>query len=395
MFKNNKTLLVIGLIAIVNALGYGIIIPILYSYSLRFGLSVFQNGLLFTIFSLCQFLSAPLIGRMSDKYGRKPLLIISLSGTALSFIMMAFAPSAAFIFLARALDGLTAGNLPVASAVIADTTAPKDRAKGFGVIGASFGFGFFFGPAISALTYGISPALPFIIAAIVSIIAVIMTSVLLPETNKHMGQVHDARLFDLRKLFTALFDKNVGLVLGIAFVYAIVFSMYITIFQPYVVRVMHFTAFQISLYFTVMGLMGIIAQVVLIERLSKFFGARELFSISFFSMAIIFIALFIFKNVFYFVLFGLLFSLTNSFVNPLIQTILSQETDEKSQGSIQGLNASYMSIGQIVGPIIGGLLASIWISSPFIASALISLTCFIMTLSITKPHVVVHNFGKN
>src|SRR3990167_7913986 len=154
MLRQNRNILIIALIAIVNALGYGIIIPILYAYSLKYGLTDFQNGLLFSTFSLSQFISTPIIGRLSDKFGRRPLLIISISGTALSFFMMAFAPNALFLFLARALDGITAGNIPVASAVISDTTTSKDRAKGFGVIGASFGFGLIFGPAISALTVG-------------------------------------------------------------------------------------------------------------------------------------------------------------------------------------------------------------------------------------------------
>src|SRR5687767_12616977 len=142
MFKKNRNLLIIALIAVVNALGYGIIIPILYSYSVKYGLSDFENGLLFATFSIFQFIATPIIGRLSDKYGRRPLLIFSIAGTGVSFLMMAFAPSAPFLFLARALDGITAGNIPVASAVITDTTEPKDRAAGFGIIGASFGFGF-------------------------------------------------------------------------------------------------------------------------------------------------------------------------------------------------------------------------------------------------------------
>src|SRR5258708_19075837 len=206
MFKNNRNLLIIALIATVNALGYGIIIPILYSYSKRFGLSDLGNGLLFSLFSLCQFLSTPVIGRFSDRYGRKPLLVISLIGTVISFLTMAFAPSVIFLFIARALDGLTAGNIPVATAVISDTTKPEDRAKGFGIIGAAFGFGFIAGPAISALTVGINPSLPFIIAAIVTAISVIITWAFLPETNKHMGQVTHNKLFDFPKLAKSVLD---------------------------------------------------------------------------------------------------------------------------------------------------------------------------------------------
>lgn len=195
MIKQNRNLAIIALVAVVNALGYGIIIPILYSYSMKFGLTDFQNGLLFATFSLFQFLSTPIIGRLSDKYGRRPLLIMSIAGTAVSFVMLAFAPNILFLFLARSLDGITAGNIPVASAVITDTTEPKDRAKGFGIIGASFGFGFIFGPIISALTVGINPAYPFLIAAAVSVVAVIITALFLPETNKHIGETKHDKLF--------------------------------------------------------------------------------------------------------------------------------------------------------------------------------------------------------
>jgi MFS family permease len=200
-------LIIVALISVVNALGYGIIIPILYTYSLKFGLNVFQNGLLFTIFSICQFFSAPFIGRLSDKYGRRPTLTTSIGGTALSFFVMAFAPSALFLFLARAIDGLTAGNLPVISAVISDTLKPEERAKGFGIIGASFGFGFVFGPAISALTYHINPALPFIISGVIAIIATVITWIYLPETNKHMGQVEHKKLFDFSGLYRSLNER--------------------------------------------------------------------------------------------------------------------------------------------------------------------------------------------
>ena len=105
----NRNLVVIGMVAVVNALGYGIIFPILYSYTQRFGLSDFGNGLLFASFSICQFISTPIIGRLSDKYGRKPLLLISLAGTVLSFGLMAIANSVVWLFIARMLDGITAG----------------------------------------------------------------------------------------------------------------------------------------------------------------------------------------------------------------------------------------------------------------------------------------------
>src|SRR3989344_5194841 len=186
MQKKNHNLFIISLVALVNMLGYGIVIPILYSYSIQYGLSDFENGLLFAMFSICQFIATPIIGRLSDKYGRRPMLLLSITGTAASFFLMAFAPSALFLFIARALDGLTAGNIPVAFAVISDSTKPEERPKAFGIIGASFSFGFIFGPAISALTLGFGENIPFIIAGVIALIAALVTFFYLPETNRHM-----------------------------------------------------------------------------------------------------------------------------------------------------------------------------------------------------------------
>ncbi len=383
----NKNLLVIALIAVVNALGYGIIIPILYSYSLKFGLSDFDNGLLFSLFSICQFISTPIIGRLSDKYGRKPLLIISLLGTAISFFMTAFAPNAAILFLARALDGITAGNIPVASAVISDTTAPKDRAKGFGIIGASFGFGFIFGPAISAFTVGFGASIPFIIAGVITLIAVILTWVILPETNKHLGEVRHGKLFDIPKLIHAAIDPNIGATLLIMLVYSFSFGMLIYAFQPYSVKTMHLSANEISGLFTLFGVVGLVTQILLLPRIAKLLGDKNTFKFSLILMTLSFLGIFLTTNLILFVLFSILFGFSNSFVQPLIQTILSKETDEKSQGSIMGISASYMSIGTIVGPIAGGAIATIGIAYPYFAGAIASLVCLALTTQILKKGV--------
>ena len=217
MFKHNKRLLIVSAITLVNALGYGIVIPILFVYSSKYGLSAFSLGILFSIYSICEFLATPFIGILSDKYGRRPLLIISLLGTAGSFFMMAFAPSAIFLFVARALDGITSGDFPVAQAVISDTTEKKDRAKGFGIIGACYGIGVVAGPAISALTAGISIKLPFVVAGVLSTLAVIMTAFFLEETNRHIGRVEHKKIFDWKKLAHAVLDRTTGLTLLISF----------------------------------------------------------------------------------------------------------------------------------------------------------------------------------
>lgn len=384
---NNKTLFVIAIIAIVNALGYGIIIPILYSYSQKFGLSDFENGLLFSIFSICQFLATPIIGRLSDKYGRKPLLLISLMGTMFSFLMMAFAPSAIFLFIARALDGITAGNIPVASAVISDTTEPKDRARGFGIIGASFGFGFIFGPAISAFTIHLGDAIPFIIAALVSLIAVILTAVVLPETNLYKGKVAKAKFIDLMKLMTALTDKNLGMTLLISLVYSFAFALFIYAYQPFAVKILQMNASQISVNFMIFGIVGLIAQTLIIPKVTKSVGDRKSLILALCGATISFLGLFLVRSIAMFILVSIFHSFANAFVGPVIQAILSKETDEKSQGSILGLNSSYVSLGMIFGPIIGGILATLAIPLPFLAGCIVVLSCIFLSAKIPQKFI--------
>lgn len=380
MLKNNRTLFIIALIALVNMLGYGIVIPILYAYSKKFGLSDFQNGLLFAMFSICQFLSTPIIGRLSDKYGRRPLLLISIIGTALSFFTMAFAPNVLFLFIARALDGLTAGNIPVAFAVISDSTKPEERPRAFGIIGAAFSFGFVFGPAISAFTLGLGASMPFIIAGIITVIAVLLTAMYLPETNKHMGEVKKGKLFNFHLLWHTLFDENVGptflisLIFFLAFACAIIYG-----FQPFTLKVLKLTPTQNAILFTMFGVVGLISQTFLVQGFSKMFGLKKAFSTAIIFTAVAFFIMYLSRSIAVFVVASIILGTFNNIVQTLLPTILSQEADAKSQGSIMGLNASYQSIGMIIGPILGGVIATIAIPLPFLVGSILIFLCFFLS----------------
>ncbi|HSR88780.1 MAG TPA: MFS transporter [Candidatus Udaeobacter sp.] len=385
----NKNLLIIALIALVNMLGYGIIIPLLYSYSKKFGLSDFQNGLLFATYSICQFFSTPIIGRLSDKYGRRPMLLISIIGTALSFFMMAFAPSALFLLLSRALDGLTAGNIPVAFAVISDSTKPEERAKAFGLISSAFNFGFVFGPAIAALTIALHPALPFIIAGVITTIAAILTALYLPETNKHMGEVKNGKLFDFKLIWKTLFDPNVGATFLISFFFFLAFACSIIYgFQPFTLNILHITQSQNALLFTLFGAIGLIAQTFLVGRVAKKLGTKKSFSTGIFFTALSLIIMSLSHSIIVFVITIIGLALFNSLSQTLIPTILSQEADEKSQGSIMGLNTSYQSIGMILGPILGGVIATaISIPVTFLVGGLLLLVCFFLSFKVLRPGI--------
>lgn len=388
MLKSNRNLAIIALIALVNMLGYGIIIPILYAYSKKFGLSDFDNGLLFALFSICQFISTPIIGRLSDKYGRRPMLLVSIIGTAISFFMAAFAPNAIFLFLSRALDGLTAGNIPVAFAVISDSTSPSERAKAFGLIMSALNFGFVFGPAVAALTVGFGQSVPFIIAGVITTIAAILTALYLPETNKHMGEVRKGKLFDFPKMARTLFDPNVGTTFIISLVFFLAFSCAIIYgFQPYTINVLGVTPSQNALLFTMFGAVGLIAQNFIVHRVSKRFGMKKAFSSGLVFTAISFVFMFFSHEIPLFIFASIILAITNSIVQTLIPTILSQETDEKSQGTIMGLNASYQSIGMIIGPILGGAIATIAIPWTFLTGAVLVMVCFFLSFKVLRPGI--------
>lgn len=382
-----KTFWIIALIAVVNALGYGIVIPVLYSYSRAFGLTDFQNGLLFSVFSIGQFVATPIIGRLSDAYGRKPLLLMSVLGTAASFFLMAWAPNAAFLFIARLLDGITAGNIPVALAVISDTTEPKERAKGFGIIGASFGFGFTFGPAISAFTLGWGIGAPFIVAGSIALLAGLLTFFLLPETNTHKGAVVSRHLFDFRKLAHSLFDPAIGLTLAVSFLVTFAFSIYIYAFQPFAVELMHFSPREISYMFTAIGVVGLVSQGAVIPRVLKYFGERQVLVASLLLTTVIFAFLFGIRSYGLFMAAIMVQAFANGFPMPVLQALLSKETDERSQGTIMGVNASYQSIGQILGPLVGGLLATVTIPLPLLAASLTTALGAILSMKILHKHI--------
>src|SRR5512144_1409996 len=146
-----RPLLVIFLTIFVNLVGFGIIVPLLPFYAETFHASPLVIGLLFAVFSLCQLIAAPALGDLSDRWGRRPILIFSLLGTVVSFVMLALAHSIVMLFLARIVDGLSGGNISTARAYVADVTEPKDRSRAYGLIGAAFGLGFLMGPALSGV----------------------------------------------------------------------------------------------------------------------------------------------------------------------------------------------------------------------------------------------------
>lgn len=390
MFKNNRNLVIIAIIALVNSIGYGVIIPIMLPYAEKFGLNTFSYGFLFALFSICQFLSTPVIGRLSDKYGRKPLLSISIAGTAASFFIAAFSPSALFLFIARAIDGLTSGNIPVAQAVISDTTDPKDRARGFGIIGASFGIGFVLGPVIAALALPFGMGTPFIVAGVITIVAVLLTVIFLPETNQHIGQVPHGSMFDFKKLVTLLGDPDVGNTLLIWLLYACTFGMFIISFQTFAVNALKFSPAHVAQIFAAVGIVQLIMQAVIIPWATKKTSEKHLLLFAFAFAAVSYLSISLFPHATVFITANIFIAIANSFVMPLINSLLSKEVDAKSQGSIFGVSSSYLSVGTVVGPVLAGIIAAYGVGLPFFVASLFAIACLLLS-AFTLKNTYIHH----
>ncbi len=391
--SNNITLGIISFIAVVNMLGYGIIIPIMYAYVAKFGINAFGIGILFASFSLAQFISTPIIGRLSDRFGRKPLLAYSVLGTAVSFLLMAVAKSASVIFLARTMDGISGGNISVAQAVISDSTEPKERAKWFGILGAAFGFGFVFGPAIGGILSTISLQAPFYFASAIAVVASILTIFVLQETlpKSHVEHKSIAKMFDLRHLFHALFEPYVGLILIASFIASVSFSIFILAIQVFMNDTLKLSPSHIALIFVIFGLIGLIMQGFALGKLVKIFKEVPLLiagvvitGLSFLGMG--------FTNTFStFIIFSVTLAIGNSFLAPLITAILSKHTKREDQGGMMGINQSYVSLAQVAGPIIGGVLATASVHYAFFGAAAVLVLMFFLTLIIAREsgkHVI-------
>src|SRR5919201_1922835 len=220
----SRPLLIIFLTIFVNLVGFGIIIPLLPFYAETFGASPTIIGLLFAIFSLCQLAAAPALGDISDRYGRRPVLVFSLLGTVISFVML---------FAARIVDGLSGGNISTARAYVADVTEPKDRARAYGLIGAAFGLGFIFGPALSGLLAGISYTAPIWAAAALTAVAAAMAWLWLPET---VHRAHAGAGNPLSYVPALLQRPAIRRVLTVDFIYWFAFSIFQTTFALFAAR---------------------------------------------------------------------------------------------------------------------------------------------------------------
>jgi len=376
--ENNKNLWVLVFICVINSLGFGVIVPLIYPYGKQFGITEQTLGLLTASFSIAQFFATPVLGSLSDKYGRKPILIISLIGTCISFILFAEARSLIMLFAARILDGITGGNISVAQAMVSDTSTPEDRAKNFGIIGSAFGFGFVIGPAIGGILSKVNLQAPFYFSAGIALIGILCAYFFLQETNPEHERKNDNN-FSFKSLVTVLKKPVVGSAIFIGFLLTMAQFTMIIGFQTFTADVLKITPFQIGVFFAGFGISGILMQLA-VPYITKLISSRTL--ILLLSLVFCFAAMLLsgFTNqLIFFAACMCAYGLFNGLRNPMLNSIIADRVDQSEQGETLGINQSYASIGQILGPVSAGFISGFSIHYVFFLSAFFILAGFLYT----------------
>ena len=362
----------IALIAFINAISFTIIIPLIYPYAKQFGLSDLQASLLTTAFALSQFFGTPILGKLSDRLGRKYILVFSLAGTVVANLIASVAGVAWLLYAARILDGLTGGNTSVASAVISDITTPQQRPKAFGIFGATFRLGFVIGPVLSYLAQqlptfpGVSSlGMSFLVSAAIAAFASLLTLFFLPETTSQQGEFKLSwDDFAFGKVVKSAARPKLGKLFILTFLSGSTFTIFTFAFQPFFLFVLNQDAKGLAIMFALVGVLGFISQVFALEPLSKKFNLINIIGVSLFLRGITFLLMPTFPTYGAFVVILVMFGIVNSFPMPLIDTVLSLNTNNKEQGEVLGINSSYLSMSNAIGPIISGLLVSLNYTTP-------------------------------
>lgn len=374
--KQNRRLLTVFLIVFIDLLGFGLILPILPFYAAAFGAGAFTTGLLVASYAAAQLVGAPLLGRLSDRYGRRPLLLVSLFGTFVGFILLGVANTLWLLFAARLLDGLTGGNISVAQAYITDVTDEKNRARGLGLIGAAFGLGFIIGPAAGAflsrigsgLAFAEGPlagltwrfALPALAAAALALFNLVAVYRWLPESldaARRAALTRNGRPeISLQALRAAFARPAVGPLLHTRFWFALAFSTFQTIFPLYAAYRFGLNEVSTGYILTYVGLLVVLVQGVGIRYLTARIPERRLIVAAILLMAPSLLAWAFAPNVPFLLVALIPIALAGGTLNTVINSVLSKAVLPHETGGILGLAAALESSTRVVGPTLGGAL---------------------------------------
>jgi MFS transporter, DHA1 family, tetracycline resistance protein len=387
MAKGRSPLVIIFITVFIDLVGFGIVIPVLPLYAQKFGASETVIGLLLAVYSVMQFIFAPILGKLSDKVGRRPVLLVSLIGTSIGFLTMGLANTLWLLFLGRILDGITGGNISTAQAYIADITPPERRSSAMGLIGAAFGLGFVFGPALGGALSHISLAAPFYFAAALAAANAVALYFLLPESLSEEHRAGAARA-SIAQIFRESGSWQLGVVFATYFFGTVAFAMLPATYTLFTALRFHLDATHNGYIFASQGFIGVIIQGVLLGRLIKTFGEKFLAVTGTFLLAASMLAMPLANSITMLLLTSAGIAVGNSFVTPVLNGLASKNVSAAWQGRVLGVFQSVASLARIIGPAIGGFLLTLdakdyhYGRTPFWTGAAIMVIAFALALTL-------------
>ena len=351
---DNKRLLNVGFIVLVDMLGFALIVPLLTFFADSFGATAFQTGLLVSSYAAVQMVSAPFLGRLSDRFGRKPVFLISIFGTFVGFLILGAANSLWMLFVSRILSGLTAGNISVAQAYIADITDEKNRARGMGMFGAAFGIGFILGPALGGMLSQFGFAVPALVAAGLAFLNLLAVGFWLPEslTEQRRAELSNSKKadFSFSALFSALQRPMAGPLLWIRFGFAIAFNSFQTVFPLYVLKRFGLGAGQTGYILAYIGIVLVIMQGGLIGPLSARYRESDLL-VAFLAFSWVGLTGWALAPTFPFLLVAMLpLAIGAGSFNALINSAISKSVSREEVGGMLGFGSGLESLTRVVMP---------------------------------------------
>jgi len=392
---DKKRLFSILLVVFIDLLGFSLILPLLPYYAETFNASEFVTGLLIASYALMQLIGAPIIGRLSDRYGRRPVLLVSVFGTFIGFLLLGFANTLWMLFAARILDGITGGNLSVAQAYIADVTDAKNRAKGLGLIGAAFGIGFIIGPVTGGVLSQYGYNVPAFVAGGLALINFVLIYAWLPEslTKEKREQLGEQKKpsVTLGALATALKRPFTGSLLVTRFFFGLAFSIFQTIFALYALAKFNLSARDTGFILTYVGILAAFVQGFLVGKLTDRFREDHLITTSVALMAVSLLGWALAPSVFWLLVILAPTAISGGILNTLLSSTLTKAVATQEIGGILGLSASIESSTRIIAPILGGALLQrigTWSPGAFGAIVMVGVTIYVFTKILNHPIVL-------
>lgn len=393
MARPRSPLFVLFLTVFIDLVGFGIIIPILPLYAEQFHATPLAIGWLTGIYSGMQIIFTPILGKLSDRLGRRPVLLVSIAGTAAGFLLMGMATALPLLFVARILAGITGGNISIPQAYIADVTAPEQRSRAMGMIGAAFGLGFTFGPLIGGIMSRISYSAPFYFAAGLAVANALLVYFILPESLSHEHRATPHENASIAEVFRHGRGWMFALVVAVYFFLIAGFAIMTTLFALFTEKRFGYDAHANGYLFGFIGILTVIVQGGLIGQLVKVFGEVTLARLGLLLTAAS-LALLPASHTLTLLLVacaGLSFG--SGFASPSLSGLASQMIDRSWQGRALGVMQSAGSTGRLLGPLLGGWLLMLdlkkpiaeYARTPFLVGALLCFVGALLAFCLRRP----------